>query len=93
MRLGISLTTKRTNFHEWGAASPENFIVGVIRVHSKNSWFKCLVPRHSSSNPGVRVHFLSFFDTSVQAAPNIVASSHKDAGSPEDHDAVDNLSR
>jgi hypothetical protein len=42
---------------------------------------------------GVRVHFISFFDTSVQTAPRIVASSHKDAGSPEDHDAVDNLSR
>ena len=40
----------------------------------------------------VRVHFLSFFDTSGQAAPRIVASSHKDAGNPEDHDAGDNLS-
>jgi hypothetical protein len=38
----ISLTTKRTNFHEGGAASLENFLVGMIRVHSKNSWFKCL---------------------------------------------------
>ena len=41
---------------------------------------------------GVRVHFLSFFDTSGQAAPRIVASSYKDAGNTEDHDAVDNLS-
>jgi hypothetical protein len=23
-----------TNFHEWGAAPPENFLVGIIRVHS-----------------------------------------------------------
>jgi hypothetical protein len=37
---GIFLTTNRTNFYEWGAASPENFIVGLIRVYSKNSWFK-----------------------------------------------------
>jgi hypothetical protein len=28
------LTTNSTNFHEWGAASPENFIIGFIRVHS-----------------------------------------------------------
>ena len=41
---------------------------------------------------GVRVHFLSFFDTSGPAALRIVASSHKDAGNTEDHDAVDNLS-
>jgi hypothetical protein len=41
---------------------------------------------------GVRVHFLSFFDTSGLAAPRIVASRHKDAGNPEDHDADDNLS-
>jgi hypothetical protein len=30
MSNGISLTTNRTNFHEWGAASLENFLVGVI---------------------------------------------------------------
>jgi hypothetical protein len=46
MSHGISLTTKKTNFHEWGAASLENFIDGVIRVHSKNSWFKCLALGH-----------------------------------------------
>jgi hypothetical protein len=28
------LTTNRTNFHELGAASPENFILGFIRVYS-----------------------------------------------------------
>ena len=33
------LTTNSTNFHEWGAASRENFIVGFIRVHSEYSWF------------------------------------------------------
>jgi hypothetical protein len=38
------------------------------------------------------VHFISFFDTSGPAAPGIVASSHKDAGNPEEHDACDNLS-
>jgi len=37
----ISSTTNKTNFHEWGAASPGNFIVGFIRVHSFYSWFKC----------------------------------------------------
>ena len=31
---GNFLTTNSTNFHECGAASPENFIVGFIRVHS-----------------------------------------------------------
>ena len=31
---------------------------------------------------GVRVHFLSFFDTSGQAAQGIVASSHKYACNP-----------
>jgi hypothetical protein len=31
---GLSLTTNSTNFHEWGAASPENFVIGLIRVHS-----------------------------------------------------------
>ena len=41
---------------------------------------------------GVRVHFLSFFDTSGPAVPRIVASSHKDAGNPKDHDADDKLS-
>ena len=33
------LTTNSTNFHEWGAASRENFIVSFIRVHSEYSWF------------------------------------------------------
>jgi hypothetical protein len=35
------LTTNKTSFHEWGAASLENFIASIIRVHSGNSWFKC----------------------------------------------------
>ena len=30
---GLSFTTKSTNFYEWGAASPENFGFGFIRVH------------------------------------------------------------
>jgi hypothetical protein len=34
---GISLTANSTNFREWGAASPENFVFGLIRVRS---WFK-----------------------------------------------------
>jgi hypothetical protein len=38
---GIISTTNRTNFHEWGAASPEMFVFGLIRVDSENSWFKC----------------------------------------------------
>ena len=29
-----------TCFHEWGAASPEDFTASIIRVHSENSWFK-----------------------------------------------------
>ena len=37
---GLSLSTNSTNFHEWGAASPENFVFGLIRVHSVTSWFK-----------------------------------------------------
>ena len=36
------------NVHEWGVASPENFIVGMIRVYSGNSWFKCLALEHPS---------------------------------------------
>ena len=40
--MGTSLTTKSTNFHEWETASPAIFIVGIIRVHSENSCFKCL---------------------------------------------------
>lgn len=28
-----------SNFHEWGAASPENSTVSIIRVPSENSWF------------------------------------------------------
>ena len=43
---GLSLSTNSTNFHEWGAASPENFVFGLIRVHSVNSRFKCSVPEH-----------------------------------------------
>ena len=34
------------NFHEWGVASPENLLVGMIRVYSENSWFKCLALGH-----------------------------------------------
>jgi hypothetical protein len=37
---GISSYRNRTNFHEWGAASPENFFVGFIRVYLRTSWFK-----------------------------------------------------
>jgi hypothetical protein len=40
MTKGDLLTTNRTNFHEWGAASPENLLVGFIRVHSGYSWLK-----------------------------------------------------
>ncbi len=40
------LTTNKTNFHEWEAASLENFTVGVIRVYSENSWFKCSALGH-----------------------------------------------
>jgi hypothetical protein len=45
---GISLTTNRTNFHEWGAASLEMFVFGLIRVDSKNLWFKCSSLGHPS---------------------------------------------
>jgi hypothetical protein len=34
------LTANRTNFHEWGAASPEMFVFGLIRVNSSHSWVK-----------------------------------------------------
>jgi hypothetical protein len=33
-------TTNGSNFHEWGAASPEILLVGFIRVYSGYSWFK-----------------------------------------------------
>ena len=33
---GDFLITNRTNFHEWGAASLEMFVFGLIRVDSKN---------------------------------------------------------
>ena len=33
-------TTNGSNFHERGAASPENLLVDFIRVHSGYSWFK-----------------------------------------------------
>jgi hypothetical protein len=42
---GLSLSTNSTNFHELGAASPGNFLSGLIRVHSVNSWLKN-VQRH-----------------------------------------------
>jgi hypothetical protein len=42
------LTTNKTNFQAWGAASPENFIFGPIRVYSQNSWFKCPALGHPS---------------------------------------------
>ena len=35
-------------FHEWGVASTENLLVGMIRFHSGNSWFKCLELGHPS---------------------------------------------
>jgi hypothetical protein len=35
-----SSESNSSNFHEWGAAPPENFIGGFIRVHSENSWFR-----------------------------------------------------
>ena len=47
---GNFLTTNSTNFHEWGAASRENFIVGFIRVYSEYSWFIfSLQPRSACS--------------------------------------------
>jgi hypothetical protein len=36
-----SSESNRTNLHEGGAASPEDFVFGLIRVDSENSWFKC----------------------------------------------------
>ena len=44
----MSLTTNSSNFHKWGAASPEILIVGLIRVYSLNSWFKFSVRGHPS---------------------------------------------
>ena len=50
---GISLTTNKTNFREWGAASPEDFIVPFIRVHScpqcvVQKFSACARPAHSN---------------------------------------------
>ena len=44
---GLSLSTNSTNFHEWGAASPENFVFGLMRVHSVVVQ-KCSVPEYPS---------------------------------------------
>jgi hypothetical protein len=33
-------TTNCTNFHEWGAASPQILLAGFIRVHAGYLWFK-----------------------------------------------------
>lgn len=55
MRRGGSSESNRTIFHEWGAASPKNFIISLIRVHSLNSWLKCSAPGH----PRRRVHWFS----------------------------------
>jgi hypothetical protein len=51
---GISLTANGINFHEWGAALPENFIGGFIRVHSENSWLKCSALGHPSRTGSFR---------------------------------------
>ena len=45
---GIYLTANGTNFHEWAAALPENFIGVLIRADSENSWFKYSLLGHSS---------------------------------------------
>lgn len=42
------LTTNSANFHKSGAASPENFIVGMIRANSGNSRLKCVILGHPS---------------------------------------------
>ena len=34
--------------HEWGVASPEDFIAGIIRVLSDNSWFKYPFPANAT---------------------------------------------
>jgi hypothetical protein len=39
----LVLAANGSNFHEWGAASPENLFAGLIRVHS---WFKCAALGH-----------------------------------------------
>jgi hypothetical protein len=33
-------TTNGSNFNKWGAASPQIFLAGIIRVHWGYSWFK-----------------------------------------------------
>jgi hypothetical protein len=51
---GNSLTTNSTNLHEWGAASPENFLAGIIRVHACYSWIKSSVFGHPVQNRLIR---------------------------------------
>ena len=43
---GFSLTTKRTNFHEWGAASPEFLLIGLIRGHFIAVAVRLVLPSH-----------------------------------------------
>jgi hypothetical protein len=45
---GIPATANGTNFQEWEAALPEDFIGVLIRVDSENSWFKYSPLGHSS---------------------------------------------
>ena len=55
-----SSSANRSNFHERGAASPENFIIGFIRVYLRIAWFKCAAlgrsggPRRVSGAKGNR---------------------------------------
>jgi hypothetical protein len=38
----VSLSTNNTDFHEWGAASPQILLVGIIRAYSRHSWLDSL---------------------------------------------------
>jgi hypothetical protein len=55
-KLGLN-HENQARIHEWGAASLENFIFGMIRVYSKNSWFKCAVLGHP-----IRIGSLIFYE-------------------------------
>jgi hypothetical protein len=44
----LNLTTNTTGFHDWGAASPQIPRDGIIRVPSRNSWFKYSAPGYPS---------------------------------------------
>jgi hypothetical protein len=70
--MGISLTTKSTNFHEWGTASPVNFFVGFIRK------FDSLAPTRLTLRANLRLLYLPPA-TALGCGSNERFGAHRDA--------------